>query len=78
MNLFKHTGINEYTIKIVKDKQLSYNSIDAPNLMELETLKAYNKTYQKIKFIWLFKFSAGASIFFYKKFNSSFYIYVNY
>ena len=37
----KHTGINDYTIKLIDGKQPSYRPIYSQKLIELETLKAY-------------------------------------
>ncbi len=47
----KNTSINEHTIELVKEKQLSYKPIYALNLIELETLNAYIKTHLKTRFI---------------------------
>lgn len=46
--------------------------------MEPETLKTYIKTHLKIEFIYLSKFPTSGPIFFEKKFNSGFYLYVDY
>ena len=39
--LFKHTGINDYTIKLVDGQQPPYGSIYSLEPVKLETLKAY-------------------------------------
>lgn len=63
-SLLKHNGINNYTIKLVEDKQFSYILIYILGQVKLKTLKTYIKTHPKIKFIWLFKSFVKASIFF--------------
>ena len=42
--LLKNTGINEYTIKLKKNKQLLFNPIYSLGLVDLEILKTYIKT----------------------------------
>ena len=51
MKLSKNTRMNEYAIKLIDKKQLSYEPIYAFSLVELETLKTYIKTYLKTGFI---------------------------
>lgn len=51
MDLSKDIGINGYTIKLIKEKQLFYEPIYTLNLVKLETLKIYLKTYLKTGFI---------------------------
>lgn len=71
MELSKNIGINKYVFELVNGKQSFYGSIDSLDLMELETIKVYIKTYLKTRFIQLFKFLAGAPIFFDKKLDKS-------
>ncbi len=78
MELHKNTSINEYAIKLIKEKQPLYRPIYAFSLVELETLKAYIKTHLKTGFIWPFKSLAGTSIFFDKKLDRSLCLCVNY
>lgn len=66
MKLPKNKNINKYAIKLVEDKQPSYNPIHTLSLIELETLKTYIKAYLKT-FIWLFKFLINVSILVKKK-----------
>lgn len=53
--MLENTKMNINATELIEDKQLSYRSIYSLNLVELETLKAYMKTYQKTEFIWRFK-----------------------
>lgn len=76
MKLLGNTRINEYTITLVKANQQFYELIYSLNLMELETLKTYIKTNQKSGFICLFKSTTSTLIFFEKKGDRSFYLYV--
>ena len=46
--------------------------------MELKILKTYIKTHLKTGFIWSSKFPAAAPILFDKKFDNTFYLYINY
>lgn len=45
IELLKNTDMNDYAIKLMKDKQLPYRPIYALILVELETLKTYIKIY---------------------------------
>lgn len=47
MELPGNTGINEYIIELVEDKQPSYSSIYAFSPVKLEILKTYIKTHLK-------------------------------
>lgn len=78
MELPKNTGINEYTIELIDDKQPPYRSIYTLSPVELETLNTYIKTYLKTRFISPSKSPAGASILFDKEPNSSLHLCVNY
>lgn len=51
MELPKNTGMNKYAIKLIEGKQPLYSLIYSLELVELETLKTYIKTYQKTGFI---------------------------
>lgn len=78
IKLLKNTNINKHVIELIEDMQLSYEPIYALNLMELEILKTYTKTYLKTGFIRPYKSSAYASIFFNKKSDTIFYLCVYY
>lgn len=78
MKLPENTGINEHTIKLIKRKQPPYEPIYAFSLVELETLMAYIKTHLKTRFIGLSNSPADAFIFFNKKLDGSFYLFVDY
>lgn len=64
IELPKNTGINDHAIKLVEDKNLLYELIYALSLVELEILKIYIEIYLKTGFIWPYKSSTGAAIFF--------------
>ena len=74
----KYTKINDHTIKLVDDWQPLYESIYSLGPVELETLKTYIKTNLANYFIKPSKSPAGAPIFFDKKPNGSFQLYVDY
>lgn len=74
----RQTKFNEDVIKLRTDKQLYYYLIHSLGLKKLKTLKIYIKTDLKTKFIWHFKSAANISIFFNKKPDNSFWLYVNY
>ena len=74
----KYTGINNYTIKLIKGQQLPYGIIYSLKLVELETLKIYIETNLANRFIRLSKLPVGTSIFFDQKLDRSFWLYVNY
>lgn len=78
IELLENISINKYVIELKNGKQLPYGPIYAFNLIELETLKTYIKTHQKTRFIEYSKFLTNALILFNKKFNSNFYLYINY
>lgn len=60
--LLKQTKLNKYAIELKNSKHPPYDPIYNISLVELELLKTYIKIHLKIKFIWLFKFFAGALI----------------
>lgn len=68
----EYTGINNYTIKLEKNKQLFFRPIYSLKLVKLETLKTYIKTKFANYFIWPFKFFIKVSILFNQKLNRSF------
>ena len=76
--LLRNTGINKHAIKLIKGKQPPYGPIYILSPVELKILKIYIKTHLKTGFIWSFKSPVSALILFNKKFDSSFYLYVNY
>lgn len=51
----KYTTINDHLIKLIDSQQLLYRLIYNLGLVELETLKTYNKTNLANKFICLSK-----------------------
>lgn len=70
--------MNEYAIELLEKKQSPYGPIYALSPVKLETLKAYIETYLKIGFIWSSKFLKDIFIFFDKKFDNSFCLYIDY
>lgn len=74
----KNTDINDYTIKLIKDKQPPHGFIYALSPVELETLKAYTKTHLKTRFIRPFKSLPGASNIFDKRPDSSLHLCADY
>ena len=76
--LLENIRINEYAIKLEKDKQLLFNLIYNLGLVELETLKTYIKTNLAASFIWPSKSPARILIFFDRKPNKSLRLYINY
>lgn len=78
MELLKNTSINKHIIELENGKKSLYWPIYNLGLVELETLKAYIKTYLKTRFIQLSKSSIRVSIFFNKNPNGSLYLYINY
>ena len=78
MELSENIGINEYAIKLKEGKQSLFSPIYSLELVELETLKIYIKTNLVNSFIKPFKPPAGALIFFNKKLDRSFCLYIDY
>lgn len=72
MELLKNIGIDEHTIKLLKNMQPLYGPIYALRLVELEILKTYIETYLKTRLIQPFKSLTSTSILFDKKSNKSF------
>lgn len=50
MEFPKNTGINEHTIKLLKNQKPLYRHIYALSLVKLKTLKAYIKTHLQTGF----------------------------
>ncbi len=78
VELFKQTGINNYTIKLVDDWQSPYSLIYKLGLIELKTLKTYIKNNLTNSFIKPFKYPATAFILFDKKLDGNLQLCVNY
>ena len=74
----EHTELNKHAIDLENGKQPPYGPIYSLNLMELETLKTYIKTYLKTGFICSSESPAGALILFDKKPDSSLRLDVDY
>lgn len=74
----KNTSSNKYAIDLIEDKQLPYGPIYILSPIELETLKTYIKTNLKSEFIQTSMSLDRAPIFFDKKSDGSFCLYVNY
>ena len=74
----KHTRINNYAIKLANSQQPPYEPIYSLKPVELKTLTAYIKIKLANKFIRLSKLSASAPIFFDRKSDKSFWLYINY
>lgn len=78
MKLPENTGINEQAIELVEGKQFLYRTLYSLSLVEFETLGIYIKTDLKTEYFQPSKLLAVAFIFFYKKFDASLQIYINY
>ena len=78
IELYENISINEYAIKLVKDKQLPYWLIYSLKLVKLKTLKTYIETYLKSRFIQPSKFLTGIPIFFNQKLNKNLCLCINY
>ena len=74
----KRNKLNKYSINLENGKQQLYRPIYSLDLIELETLKTYIKTYLKTGFIWPSKSPASASIPFDKKLDGSFCLCIDY
>ena len=74
----EYTGINNYPIDLIDDKQPPYGPIYSLGLVELETLKTYIKTNLANGFIRSSKLPAGAPILFIRKKDGSLRLCVNY
>lgn len=78
MELLENTSMNEYIIKLIKDKQPPYRPIYNLRPVKIEILKIYIKIYLKTRFIQLPKSSIDISIFFNQKTDRSLHFYINY
>lgn len=76
--LLEGNKLNEHTINLEKDKHSSYGPIYNLGPIALKTLKTYIKTYLKTELIRSSKSLAGALIFFKKKLDNSFCLYIDY
>ena len=74
----KRTNLNEHAIELKDGKQPPYGPIYSLGRVELETLKTYNETHLKPRFIWPSKSPAGAPILFDKKPDGSLRLCENY
>ncbi len=78
MELLENTDMNKHAIELIEEKQPPYGRIYAFSSVKLEILKVYIETHLKTRFIRSFKFLIDASIFFDKKPDGSFYLYIDY
>lgn len=76
--LHKYIGINDHSINLIDNKQLSYYLVYSLRLMELETLRTYIKINLANGFIKPSKLLTSAPIIFFHKKDDSFQLYVNY
>ena len=76
--LLKTTNLNKQTIKFQKNLQLPYKPIYNLSLVELKILKTHIETYFANGFIYSLKSYVGTLIFFVRKPDGSFWLYVNY
>lgn len=67
----KYTGINDYSINLIDNKQPPYSLIYSLKLIKIEILKTYIKTNLVNSFIQLSKLSVRTPILFIYKKNSS-------
>lgn len=70
--------MNKHTIKLKKSKQLLFETVYSPELVELKTLKLYIETNLANNFIWPSKSSARAPIFFIWVLDGSLWLCVDY
>ena len=73
----KSTRINEYAIKLKKNKQQFFRFIYSLRLVKLKTLKIYIKTNLINNFIWFFKSPAKALILFDRKLDKNLRFYID-
>ncbi len=78
VELPEHTGINDYAIKLVDDRQPQYDPVYSLGPVKLETLKAYIENNLASDFIKPFKSPARAPILFDKKPDGSLRLCVDY
>ena len=72
------TELNQHAIELQEGQQLPYRLTYSLGPVELKTLKIYIKTHLANSFIRPLKSSAGAPIFFVKKLDGSFCLYMDY
>ena len=77
MVLLKTININQHTIKLQKGQQSSYRPIYSLSLIKLKMFKTYIKTNLANDFIQFSKSLVRTSIFFIRKPEGSFCIYIN-
>ena len=78
IKLLKYTGINNYTIKLDKNKQLTYSLIYNLGLIKLKILKTYTKINLANDLIKPSKLPARVLIFLNYKFNKNPCFYIDY
>lgn len=78
MELPNNIGMNKYVIELIDRNSPFYKSIYTFSPVKLEILKTYIIIHLKTRFIWHSKSFADAFIFFDKKFDDSFCLYVAY
>ena len=76
--LLEASNLNQHAIELEKSQQPPYRLIYSLCLVKLEMLKTYIKTNLANSFIWPLKSPTDAFIFFVRKLNGSFCLYVNY
>lgn len=74
----KQTKLNQHAIELKNGKRLFYKLIYSLDPVKLETLNIYIETQLKTGFIRSSKSFSGTPIFFDKKFDSSFFLCINY
>ena len=75
---FKYIKVNNYVIKLEKNKQPLFKSIYSLKSIELKIIKTYIKTNIANSFIQSSKFFIKVSILFNKKPNTSPHLYIDY
>lgn len=78
IKLLENMSINEHIIKLENNKQSLHGLIYSQDPVKPKTIKTDIKSNFQTGFIWLFKCLIGAEIFYNKKPNGSFQLYVNY
>ena len=78
VELSEYTGINDYFINLLDDKQLLYSPRYRLRLVKLKTLKTYIKANLASSFIILSKFPANTPILFGQKKDGSFRLCIDY
>ena len=78
IKVLEYIEMNNYTIKLKKDKQLPFGLIYSLRLVKLKILKTYIKINLANNFICFFKFLARVPIFFNWKSDKNFCFFINY